>query len=238
MISLTQLIKEIQSQPTAIFITGAAGSGKSYIKNKIIPSSFIEINSDNEYEKLLKQSGLGLKIKDFDSEKLSQASKFQKQALKKSEEDYLKSKEQKQNIVIDLTGASYDSIKKKYLELHSNGYNKIIMIMVYVNPLTSLERNSQRDRSLRTNMVLNNWAEVYKNITPFSLLFKNNFYLIKNDDKEHTLDLEQIKQYYNQDNKITSKNTPSKQNNVLDKLESVFYKNGNKNFSNLNDIKI
>lgn len=236
MISLSQLLKEVKSQPIAIFITGASGSGKTYIKNKLNLQSFKDINSDNEYENLLKQSGLGLKIKDFDSEKLYQASKFQKQALGKTETDFKNSYKNRENIIIDTTGSSYDNIKNKksYLELY--GY-KTYMIMVYVHPLTSLERNSQRERSLRTNMILKNWIEVYKNIISFELLFKSNFYLIKNDNKEHSLNIEDIKQYYNTENKINPHKNLSKSNDILTKLESSFYKIKTNKFTTLDNIK-
>lgn len=236
MISLSQLLKEVKSQPIAIFITGASGSGKTYIKNKLNLQSYKDINSDNEYERLLKQSGLGLKIKDFDSQKLSQASKFQKQSIDKTEKDFEDSYKKRKNIIIDTTGGSYESIKNKksYLELY--GY-KTIMIMVYVHPLTSLERNSQRERSLRTNMILKNWIEVYKNITPFKLLFKNNFYLIKNDDKPDSLNLEDIKQYYNSENKINPDKDTTKPNDILNKLEPSFYKH-KPEFTSLDNINI
>ena len=36
MISLIQLLKEMQDGPKAIFLAGPAGSGKSYISSKLI----------------------------------------------------------------------------------------------------------------------------------------------------------------------------------------------------------
>ena len=60
MISLVQLLKEVQEKPKAIFLAGPAGSGKSYISKQIIPQSYEIINSDDTYEMLLKTSGIGL----------------------------------------------------------------------------------------------------------------------------------------------------------------------------------
>ena len=82
MISLVQLLKEVQSSPKAIFLAGPAGSGKTYTSSKLIPNSFITINSDDTYEELLKASGIGLKQKDFTPDQLSQAGKLQAQARK------------------------------------------------------------------------------------------------------------------------------------------------------------
>ena len=42
MIGLISLLKEIQGKPKAIFMAGPAGSGKSYIASKLIPSNFID----------------------------------------------------------------------------------------------------------------------------------------------------------------------------------------------------
>ena len=61
MISLLQLLNEITSQPKAIFLAGAAGSGKSYMTQQLIPSNMVVINSDDTYEEMLKVSGIGLK---------------------------------------------------------------------------------------------------------------------------------------------------------------------------------
>ena len=82
MISLIQLLKEVQDSPKAIFLAGPAGSGKSYISTKLIPNTFTVINSDDTYEKLLKASGIGLKQKDFTPDQLSAAAKVQAQAVK------------------------------------------------------------------------------------------------------------------------------------------------------------
>jgi cytidylate kinase len=100
MISLIQLLKEVQDSPKAIFLAGPAGSGKSYISSKLIPNSFTVINSDDTYEKLLKASGIGLKQKDFTPDQLSQASKLQAQARKVTQDKLAQSIESKNNIVI------------------------------------------------------------------------------------------------------------------------------------------
>jgi dephospho-CoA kinase len=54
MISLVQLLKEVQGQPKAIFIAGPAGSGKTTVLNQLGLQDFKVINVDDVYEKLLK----------------------------------------------------------------------------------------------------------------------------------------------------------------------------------------
>ena len=183
MISLIQLLKEVQDSPKAIFLAGPAGSGKSYISSKLIPNSFTVINSDNTYEELLKASGIGLKQKDFTPDQLSQAAKLQAQARKTTQDKLAQSIESKNNIVIDGTGGALAPLTKKKQLLEYLGY-ETFMLMIYVSPLVSLERNQQRDRSLMPGIVLRNWKDVNKNIEMYRQAFGNNFILLNNNPKD------------------------------------------------------
>ena len=183
MISLVQLLKEMQDGPKAIFLAGPAGSGKSYISSKLIPNTFTSINSDDTYEALLKASGIGLKQKDFTPDELSQSAKLQAQARKVTQDKLSQSIENKNNIVIDGTGAASGPVLKKKQQLEDLGY-KTLMLMIYVSPLTSLERNQQRDRSLMPGIVLRTWRDVNKNIEIYKEAFGNNFILLNNNPKD------------------------------------------------------
>ena len=183
MISLIQLLKEVQDNPKAIFLAGPAGSGKSYISSKLIPNTFTVINSDDTYEELLKASGIGLKQKDFTPDQLSQASKLQAQARKTTQDKLAQSIESKNNIVIDGTGGALAPLTKKKQQLEDLGY-ETLMLMIYVSPLVSLERNQQRDRSLMPGIVLRNWKDVNKNIEMYRQAFGNNFILLNNNPKD------------------------------------------------------
>jgi dephospho-CoA kinase len=180
MIKLSTLLKEITSKPKAIFLAGPAGSGKTYISKQLIPSSLKVINSDDTYEELLKASGIGMKQKDFTPDQLSQAAKLQAQARKDTQAKLEKSIEDKNNIVIDGTGAASGPVLKKKQQLEDLGY-ETLMLMVYVSPLTSLERNAQRDRSLMPGIVLRTWRDVNKNIDIYRQAFGDNFILLDNN---------------------------------------------------------
>jgi len=183
MISLLQLLKESLNKPKAIFLAGPAGSGKSYISKQLIPSSFIIINSDDTYEEMLKKSGIGLKQKDFNPDQLSQAAKFQAQAVKDTNQKFLTLSQEKKNIVIDGTGAASNPVLKKKQQLEDLGYD-VFMLMIYVSPLVSLERNKNRDRSLNPSIVLRTWRDVNKNIETYKESFSNNFSLINNNPED------------------------------------------------------
>ena len=212
MISLVQLLKEVQSGPKAIFLAGPAGSGKSYISSKLIPNTFTVINSDDTYEELLKASGIGLKQKDFTPDQLSQAGKLQAQARKVTQDKFSKSMEDKNNIIMDGTGAASNPILKKKQQLEDLGY-ETLMLMIYVSPLTSLERNQKRDRSLMPGIILRTWRDVNKNIETYQQVFGNNFILLNNNpedaNKEFNSDL--LEPYVQDSKAIGKPKTPEQQ---------------------------
>jgi len=204
MIRLIDLLLEINNQPKAIFLAGPAGSGKSYISKQLIPSTMQVINVDDTYEELLKKSGLGMKQKDFTPDELSQAAKLMGQAQSVTREKYTKALELLQNVVIDGTGAASKPLLKKKAELEALGY-KTFMLMIYVSPLTSLQRNAERDRSLMPSIVLRTWRDVNKNIDLYKKEFGNNFTLVNNNPEEANLDFsKELVSPYFQDSKAKS----------------------------------
>jgi hypothetical protein len=199
MISLVQLLKEIQSQPKAILMAGPAGAGKSYTLNQLGLKDFTTINVDDDYEELLKKE---LGKSDFASmspEELSTAAKMMGKARATTREKELLATTNLNNIVVDGTGASYKNIVKKKDELENMGYD-VFMVLIYVSPMTSLIRNAERGRSLPTSAVLNSWANVVKNIEPYRQLFKDNIVVINNNpsDANKTFDPEAIQKLFPQ----------------------------------------
>ncbi len=199
MISLVQLLKEIQSSPKAIFMAGPAGSGKTTILNQLGLKNFKVINVDDVYEELLK-SELGKE--DFASmspEELSTAAKLMGKARVVTKEKETQALSNLENIIIDGTGAASRPLLKKKEDLEAMGYNTF-MILLYVSPMTSLKRNAQRGRSLPTSAVLKSWANVINNIEPYRQLFGNNIVVINNDpsDANKTFDSEAIQKLFPQ----------------------------------------
>ena len=223
MIKLSTLLKEITSKPKAIFLAGSAGGGKSstYKTNpdfptqldNLLPSSFQVINSDDTYEKLLQASGIGGDQKNFTPDQLSQASKFQSQARKDTDDLLVKSLKDKKNIIIDGTGAASGPILKKKQQLEDLGY-ETLMVMIYVSPLTSLERNQKRGekggRSLMPSIVLTTWRGVNKNISTYEQAFGDNFILIDNNSKDSNKDFspELLKPYLQASTAVGKPKTP------------------------------
>ncbi len=180
MIKLLDLLKEAQGKPKAIFMAGPAGSGKTFVSAQLIPKNLTVINVDDTYEELLKAAGLGMKIADFSQDQLSQAAKLMGQAQKATKEKFAQLSGEKKDIVIDGTGAASKPLLKKKAELEALGYDTM-MVMIWVSPYTSLERNASRDRALAPSIVLKTWAGVNGNIDTYKQAFGDKFVLINND---------------------------------------------------------
>jgi predicted kinase len=178
------LLKEVYNKPKAIFLGGPAGSGKSTIIKQLLPSDLTVINVDDTYEQMLKDSGLGMDIKNFTPDQLSQAAKMMSAARKTTDEKYLELTKNLKNVIIDGTAASINPIRKKKEQLEALGYDTM-MLMLYVSPTVSLERNKQRERSLLPGIILRTWRDVNSNIEGYQDLFgDDNFILINNNPKD------------------------------------------------------
>ena len=65
MIKLIDILREAQeiNKPKAIFLTGPAGAGKTFISKQLPLGQFEVINVDDTYEEMLKASGIGMNQK-------------------------------------------------------------------------------------------------------------------------------------------------------------------------------
>lgn len=177
MIGLMSLLKEVQGKPKAIFMAGPAGSGKSFILQKLVPSNFNVINVDDTYEELLKSSGIGMKLAQMSPDELKKAGELMGQARKATDVKYKDTTQKLQNLALDSVGGSSKMLLKKKQELEDLGYDTM-MVMTYVSPITSLERNKQRDRSLLPSIVIRSWRDVNKNIDTYKQAFGGDFTIV------------------------------------------------------------
>ena len=74
-------------------------------------------------------------------------------------------------------------VRHKKQELENLGY-KCLMLMIYVSPITALERNATRGRSLLPSIVLRTWGDINRNISIYEQTFGPNLTIINNDPKE------------------------------------------------------
>ena len=207
MISLVELLKEIQSTPKAVILAGAPGAGKGYILKGLDLGSLKVMNVDDIYVPLLKKANVSLDLKNATPEERSEQAKQMAAANKEFKgkmEDVIAGKE---SFILDGTAASYKKTAELKQELEEAGY-EVFMLYVYTDLERSLKQNQDRfeksggeDRSLAPAIVMKTWMDVTKNYEPYRDLFggyaSDNFALVANTLQGDKLDnLEDIIKKY------------------------------------------
>ena len=165
----------------AFFLAGGPGSGKSYVVRRTTGGLGMKIvNSDNAFEKLLKDAGLSLKMPP-EEEKPRDVVRAKAKAITKSQQkNYI---EGRLGLIIDGTGRDFEKIAKQARELQGLGYDTH-MIFVNTSLDTALERNAKRARSVPEPIVVKSWKDVQSNIGKFSQFFRRNFIVVDNNDAD------------------------------------------------------
>ena len=168
----------------AFFLAGGPGSGKSYVVKRTTGGLGMKIvNSDNAFEKLLKDAGLSLKMPPEEEEPREKVRGRAKEITAKRQANYI---EGRLGLIIDGTGREYDRISKQARELEGLGYDTH-MIFVNTSIDVALERNEKRARSVPTSIVVNSWKATQANIGKFQNLFGNNFIILDNNDADEDM---------------------------------------------------
>lgn len=160
----------------AIFVCGSGGSGKTTFVNQHF-NSFIQVNVDIPYEELLVNSGLGLKIYEFNTEQSNRAAEFFEKAKDISYNTLLESMHLGKNIVIDSIGRYSDYVFQQRNQLELNGY-KTMMFMLYAPLELCIERVKNRNRVYDESITIDSWYLSYGNMVNFKKEFSDDFYLI------------------------------------------------------------
>ena len=206
MIKLKQLLTEgifDKGILKAVFMAGGPGSGKSYVAGQIfgIPkkmnismSGLKSVNSDTEFEFLLKKFGFetfgtgrldidqwpdevfdAIAGGDEDSEQMTVRKKA-KLMTKDRKERYM---EGRLGMIIDGTGHDYAKLSKEKKQLEALGYD-CSMIFVNTSLKVALQRNSERARRLPKDILIKSWKDVQSNMGKFQGLFGSKFVVVDN----------------------------------------------------------
>ena len=163
----------------AFFLAGGPGSGKSYVVRKTTGGTGLKVvNSDDAFEKLLKDANLSLKMPPEEKEPRDVARKRAKALTKSRRDNYV---EGRIGLIIDGTGKDYEKIASQSKDLRQLGYDTH-MIFVNTSLDTALQRNAQRPRSVPESIVVKSWNDVQSNIGAFSQHFRENFIVVDNND--------------------------------------------------------
>ena len=164
----------------AFFMAGGPGSGKSYVVRKSTGGTGLKIvNSDEAFERLLKQAGLSLKMPD---DELIPRDKVRDKAKVLTDKRRINYVEGRLGLVIDGTGKDYGKITKQASDLKQIGYD-VYMIFVNTSLDVALENNQRRARTLKDNIVKDSWNAVQKNMGKFQNYFGGrNFIIVDNNE--------------------------------------------------------
>ena len=164
----------------AIFLAGGPGSGKSYVVRRTTGGLGMKIvNSDDIYEKMLKDAGLEATPEDIFSDEGQEIRGRAKAVTKRMQGNFLQGR---LGLIIDGTGKDYDKIASQVQGLKNIGY-ECSMIFVNTSLETAQERNRQRSRTLPEKEVAAMWNGVQQNMGKFQRLFgASNMIIVDNND--------------------------------------------------------
>ena len=196
MLSLKTFLDEGVFDPSifkAIFLAGGPGSGKSYIAGKTTVGMGLKlVNSDETLERLLKKHNVPL---DFSTMSPDQTAKKDMLRTRAKELTFGQMKVKafkgkgaldhyihgRLGLVIDGTGKDFDDIHRQASYLKKMGYDTY-MIFVNTSEQVAQQRNLERPRKLRPEIVKKFWLEVQQNIGKFQAYFRpSNFIVVDNN---------------------------------------------------------
>jgi predicted kinase len=166
----------------AVFLAGGPGSGKSFIVGKtgLVNIGMKLVNSDDEFERRLKDAGLDKSNPDDIYSPQGQALRGKAKKTTKNKQDmYITGR---LGLVIDGTGKDADKMIRQRKQLEDLGYDTA-MIFVDTDLETSMLRNKERARKLPDAEVKTMWKEVQSNKKRFKSLFGKNFAIVDNTDQ-------------------------------------------------------
>jgi len=164
----------------AYFLAGGPGSGKSYVVKKSTGGTGLKIvNSDDAFEKMLKQAGLSLKMPDDELIPRDKIRDKAKALTDKRRRNYV---EGRLGLVIDGTGKDYNKITTQASDLKQIGYD-VHMIFVNTSLDVALANNKKRARTLKDSIVKDSWNAVQNNMGKFQRYFgATNFLIVDNNE--------------------------------------------------------
>ena len=174
----------------AFFLAGGPGSGKSYVVRYSTGGTGLRVvNSDDVFEKYLKDAGISMKMGSEDPRRDELRSKAKKVTTSRKE-NYI---DGRIGLVIDGTGKEYDKIRSYKADLEAKGYDTH-MIFVNTSIEVALERNAKRARTVPEDAAILSWKAVQSNIGKFSSLFRGTMVIVDNNKPDEDIEMTTFKE--------------------------------------------
>ena len=174
----------------AFFLAGGPGSGKSYVVRYTTGGTGLKVvNSDDVFEKYLKDAGVSMKMGSEDPRRDVLRSGA-KRVTASRQANYI---EGRIGMVIDGTGKEYDKIRAQKANLEALGYDTH-MIFVNTSIDVALERNAKRKRTVPEDVAILSWKEVQGNLGKFNSLFRGNMVIVDNNNTAEDIEKMTFKQ--------------------------------------------
>ena len=174
----------------AFFLAGGPGSGKSYVVRYSTGGTGLRVvNSDDVFEKYLKDAGVSMKMGSEDPRRDELRGKAKKITTTRKE-NYI---EGRIGLVIDGTGKEYDKIRSYKAELESLGYDTH-MIFVNTSIEVALARNVKRERTVPEDVAIIGWNAVQGNLGKFNSLFRGNMIIVDNNKPDEDIEMMTFKE--------------------------------------------
>ncbi len=170
----------------AVFLAGGPGSGKSFVARNILGGTGLKtMNSDDVYEILMKKQDLALDPDTIASPQGQEIRDKAKLMTKKRSVNWI---DGRLGLLIDGTGKDVAKYQKQAEFLRMLGYD-VAMIFVNTSEEVAQQRNRQRARSLKPEMVRDMWNDVQQNLMKFQQIFgAGRFHIIDNSGGLEDLD--------------------------------------------------
>ena len=170
----------------AVFLAGGPGSGKSFVARNILGGTGLKtMNSDDVYEILMNKQDLALDPETIASPQGQQIRDKAKMMTKRRSVNWI---DGRLGLLIDGTGKDVAKYQKQAEFLRMLGYD-VAMIFVNTSEEVAQQRNRQRARSLKPEMVSAMWNDVQQNLMKFQQIFgAGRFHIIDNSGGLEDLD--------------------------------------------------
>ena len=200
-----------------VFLAGGPGSGKSFVARNILGGTGLKtMNSDDVYEILMKKQDLAL---DPDTIASPQGQEIRDKAKLLTKRRSVNWIDGRLGLLIDGTGKDVARYQKQAEFFRMLGYD-VAMIFVNTSEEVAQQRNAQRARSLKPEMVSAMWNEVQQNLMKYQQIFgADRFHIIDNSGGLEDLDRQKnFDKVYNELQRFI--NTPPKHKKALEWIQN------------------